>query len=310
MRKTTSLLAATVVAALGAAPAAEAKTNVAVGMGDQNPLMFSDPNFQALKVKKVRYFIPWNAIRDPRLIADADAYVRAAKAARARVLFHISTDDFTPKKAKLPSNAQYKRDVGRLVRRYKAQGVKEWGVWNEANHKSQPTWDNPRRAAQFTRTMRSLCKGCTIVALDVLDQAGVDRYIQRFYAALPRSYRSLRLVVGLHNYSDTNRKRSRGTSLMIRTTKRLNKRARFWLTETGGVVNLGRSFPCDQRRAANRTAYMFTLAKKFDRDLERIYPYNWTGADCTKFDAGLTNADGTVRPAYTVFKSRARSFTR
>ena len=55
---------------------------------------------------------------------------------------------------------------------------------NEANHDSQPTWNNPRRAAQFFLAFRSMCRGCKIVALDVLDQRGVDRYINRFFAAL------------------------------------------------------------------------------------------------------------------------------
>ena len=48
----------------------------------------------------------------------------------------------------------------------------EWGSWNEANHKTQPTSKSPRSAAQFYGQMRKLCTGCTIVALDVLDQQG------------------------------------------------------------------------------------------------------------------------------------------
>jgi hypothetical protein len=309
MRSLTTLTAAVLAALLLAVPAS-AKTNVAVGLGDQNPQMFASPDFQALGIKKVRYFIRWNAIRDPQQLAAADAFVAAAKASGDRVLLHISTDDFTDKKAKLPSVGEFRSTVGALVRRYKAQGVKEWGVWNEANHKTQPTWDNPRRAAQFYVEMRKLCKGCTLVALDVLDQAGVERYIQRWYAALPRSLRSAANNIGIHNYSDTNRQRSRGTASIIKTVKRANSRADFWLTETGGVVNFGRSFPCNETRAANRLKYMFGLAKKFRRDVERLYAYNWTGADCDGFDAGLTRRDGSLRPGYAVFKAQAKSFAR
>ena len=36
-----------------------------------------------------------------------------------------------------------------LVRRYRPLGVREWGAWNEVNHKTQPTWKSPKRAAQF-----------------------------------------------------------------------------------------------------------------------------------------------------------------
>ncbi len=68
--------------------------------------------------------------------------------------------------------------------------------------------------------------------------------------------------------------------------------------------------PCSTRRAASRTGYMFSLAKQFDRYVERLYSYNWFGAGCRGFDAGLVAADGTRRPAYDVFRARLRTFTR
>jgi hypothetical protein len=296
--------------ALALPAAAGAKTHVQVGLGDQQPLMFADKNFRALKIKKVRYFIRWDAIRKKSALAAADAYVDAARGARQRVLLHVSTNDLRKKRAKLPSVRAYKRDVGRLVRHFRARGVREFGVWNEANHYSQPTYRNAKRAAQYYRAMRGFCRGCTIVALDVLDQRGVAGYVNRWYRALPRGYRSRRLIVGIHNYSDTNRHRSRGTQSIITTVRRNNRRARFWLTETGGVVNFGRAFKCSTRRAARSISYMFKLAKRFDRYVERLYAYNWTGADCRGFDAGLVSHTGKIRPGYRTFKSRARSFTR
>ena len=152
--------------------------------------------------------------------------------------------------------------------------------------------------------MRSACGSkCTIVALDVLDQRGVERYIGRFFKALPRSYRSRKIVIGIHNYSDTNRLRSSGTSSIIRTVRRYDRHAKFWLTETGGVVNFGRSFPCNTKRAASRTSYMFTLAKKYDRYVERLYSYNFfgiaNGTECglrCPFDGGLVDPYGSPRP--------------
>src|SRR5687768_388120 len=42
---------------------------VAVGIGDQNVAMFDNPLFQALGVKKVRYFIKWDAIDRPGELA-------------------------------------------------------------------------------------------------------------------------------------------------------------------------------------------------------------------------------------------------
>jgi hypothetical protein len=299
------------VAALLLVPAtASAKTHVAVGLGDQHASTFSAPAFRALHVKKARYFIRWDAARVPSALSAADAYVREARAAGVKVLLHISTNNFAHGRAKLPSTSSYRKWVGRLVRHYKAMGVREFGVWNEENHVSQPTYKNPRRAAAFYRVMRSLCRGCTIVALDVLDQRGVQGYISRWFRALPSSYRHRRVYVGIHNYSDTNRLRSRGTAAIISATRRYNRRAKFWLTETGGVVKFGRAWPCNEQRAASRIAYMFKLAKRFRHNVTRLYAFSWTGNNCQGFDAGLVRADGSTRPGYRTFKSKARSFTR
>jgi hypothetical protein len=297
--------------------ASAATTNVAVGIGDQSTSMFDNPLFQDLKVKKVRYFVKWDTIDRPGELALADAYVNRARAANAQVLMHVSSNNLTIRGAKLPSVATYKRKVQQLIDRYRPQGVRTWGPMNEANHASQPTWNNPKRAAQFFLAMRDMCKGCTIVALDVLDQKGVDRYIKRFYAALG-SRRSLAKIVGVHNYSDTNRNRDTGTRLILRTVKAQNPKAQFWLTETGGVAKFGSSFKCDpsrpakaEKRQAKSVNFMFTLTKRFKKDIKRLYIYNFSGDDCQgRFDAGLVRRDGTSRPAYDAVKKQIRSFKR
>ena len=302
---------------VGPAPASAQKINVAVGIGDQSPQIFDDGKFQALKIKKVRYFIKWDAVDRPGELALADQFVDRAKDTRAQVLMHISSNNLARKAAKLPSVATYRRKVKQLIDRYRPQGVRTFGSMNEANHDSQPTWNNPRRAAQYFLALRSMCKGCTIVALDVLDQRGVERYIRRFYAALG-SRRSLAKIVGIHNYSDTNRRRDRGTRAILRTVKRITPRAQFWLTETGGVAKFGTSFPCNpanpasaERRQARATNFMFTLTKRFRRDIKRLYIYNFYGADCEqRFDAGLVRQDGTARPAYDAVRRQLRNFRR
>lgn len=310
MRTTTKLICGLLAALLLVPAAASAKTNVAVGIGDQHASTFAAPAFRALQVKKVRYFIRWDAIRDRSALRAADDYVRAANAAGVRVLLHFSTNNFAHKRARLPSVAQYRRYVGRLVARYRAMGVTEFGVWNEANHVSQPTWRSPSRAAAYYKALRALCPRCTIVALDVLDQRGVQGYIARWFRALPRSYSHKRLIIGIHNYSDTNRLRSRGTTTIIRTTRAYAHHAQFWLTETGGVVKFGRSFPCNERRAASRIAYMFKLARQFRSSVKRLYAFSWSGNNCRGFDAGLVRANGSLRPGYRTFMAKARSFAR
>jgi hypothetical protein len=310
MRLTTKMLCGLLAALLLVPATALSKTHVAVGLGDQHASTFSAPAFRALHVKKARYFIRWDAAKVPSALAAADDYVRAARAAHVRVLLHFSTNTFVHKRAKLPSVGAYRKWVGKLVRHFRGMGVRDFGVWNEENHVSQPTYKSARRAAQYYRVMRVLCPHCTIVALDVLDQRGVQGYIARWFRAQPSSYRHKRLIIGIHNYSDTNRRRSTGTARIIRTTHAYDRHAQFWLTETGGVVNFGRAWPCSESRAASRIAYMFKLAHEFRHSVKRLYAFSWSGSNCQGFDAGLVRQDGSLRPGYRTFKSRARGFTR
>lgn len=319
MRRLIPVLLAALAAALLALPAAApaARTPVFVGIGDQNSGIFSLPAFSSLGLKKVRYFLPWDAQAHPGTVEAADAYVAAAKARGVRVLMHFSTDDYRLRKAKLPSLSKFRKTTLPLVRRFRSQGVREFGVWNEANHKSQPTYRNPKRAAQFFLALRRSCRGCTVVALDLLDQAGVARYVQRFYRALGRK-RTLAKIVGIHNYGDTNRpaRKGSGTRGIIRAVKRFNRRTQFWLTETGGIVKFGRAFPCSatkparaEKRAARGLKTMFTLTRRFRRDVKRLYIYNFYGEDCrARFDAGLVRRDGKPRPGYRVVKKALKGF--
>jgi hypothetical protein len=299
---------------------AMAKTHVAVGIGDQNPKMFGDANFQALNIKKVRYFVEWNTVDQPGELAKADSYVHAAQAAGDAVFMHVSTDDInaTPRKP-LPSVNQYKAKVGALVTRYRAMGVKDWGVWNEANHSSQPTAKNPKRAAEFYKAFRGFkCKDCKIVALDVLDQKGVEKYIASWLKYAGSAGKKAK-IFGIHNYSQVNRRitakkasdRYPGTARIIKAVRKKNKKAKFWYTETGGLASFGGAFPCDKQRQASRTKFMFDMLKTYDKDVERLYSYNWFGAGCdSQFDAGLVEEDGTLRPAYAAFKKGLKNTTR
>lgn len=319
MTKTTILL--TLLATLlVAAPADAAKRyDVRVGIGDQNVEMFSHPGFDDLGMRQVRYFIPWNAMRDRDQRLKARRWVQAARRAGARPFLHLSTDDLREKRAKLPSVSSYRREAGRIVRYFRKLGVRDFGAWNEANHKSQPTWDEPARAARYWKELRravaKTCslKRCRAVGLDVLDQRGVERYVRRFVAAAGRSYvrRYLR-IAGIHNYSDVNRKRTRGLRSIIRTVRRYKPNAKFWLTETGGVVRFGRSFPCDETRAANRLKFLFTVTKNYRRYLQRVYLYNWYGgANCElRFDAGIVDRDGVPRKSFYAVERGLERFKR
>jgi hypothetical protein len=306
------LLAALAVLAVPAS--ASAKVNVVVGIGDQNQAMFASPYWQQLALKRTRYFIPWDAIGRPAEIAKFDAFLAAAKARNVKVLLHLSSNDLRRKKGTLPSANKYKSKVKQLVARYRAMGVTDWGVWNEANHDSQETYKNPKRAAEFYKKFRQIkCKSCKVVALDVLDQAGVTSYIKRWLKAAGSAGRKAK-VFGIHNYSEVNRllnhgsTRFPGTRRIIDAVRKKNKKAHYWYTETGALTRFG-SFGCSQTRPVKTLKHMFTLAKRFDKYVDRLYTYNWTGADCQiRFDAGLVNTNGSPRPVYFTFKSKLAGF--
>ena len=288
-----------------------AKTNIAVGIGDQAASMFDNKAFLDLKIRKARYFISWNAIDDPGKLARADEWVAGARKRRVRVLFHLD-GVFTDR---APSVREYRTKVRALVKRYPT--VKEWGVWNEANSRTQPVFRLANRTAKYFLALRSFCRRCKIVALDLLDAGNIKGYIKKFYRAVPRSKRRFANVVGIHNYGDTNRKRRNNTKTIINQVRRYNRRAQFWMTETGGLAYFATetrtAFPCNERRQARAVAKMFRLARKYRRYVKRLYPYNFYGTDCDRglrFDAGLIRRDGSKRPAYNTLKRAMRNFRR
>ncbi len=290
--------------------------------------MFGDPHFKALDLRQVRYFVPWNAIHQTDQRLALRAWVKKARGAGMRPLIHMSTTTFAPKQAPRPSVAHYARDVGRLVRYLRRLGVRDFGTFNEANHQSEPTWDTPNHAALYFKAMyravhrHCSTRSCRVVALDVLDQPGVERYIRRFYDRLHTSIWLRRAkFIGIHNYSDVNRGSRVRTRGIIKEVRRHDRQARFWFTETGGLVGFGKNFPCDpnspasvahaELRAATADRHVFELANTYRSvGVQRIYLYNWYGTNCAPradpagrapdelagFDAGLVRMDGTPRP--------------
>jgi hypothetical protein len=294
---------------LVAAPA-HAAVSVSVGIGDQQPAMFSDPNWQSLHLTRARYFIRWDAMKYPSVYKAAGSWVYQARKRGVTPAFFITTNNYAYGAAKLPSTDTYDQQIRKLIAYFKGRGVKEWGAWNEANHKSEPTYRSPTRLAQYFHIMRKRCTGCTVVGLDVLDQGGVENYIADFFSALSRSDRSKATIVGIHNYPDDNRFRTSGTSTIIKVTHRRKSDAKFWITEGGGIVNFGSDFPCDEHRAAKAVTQTFKVARTYDASVTRLYDYNWTGNDCAGFDTGLTRADGSLREGYTSFRNALDGFRR
>ena len=261
-----------------------------VGIGEQNSPMFADQRFRDLGIEHARLVVPYDAASRPDERKLVEAWLAGAKAAGAEPFITFGHSRAQPKK--LPSVAEFRAAFDAFHKRW--PDVREYAPWNEINHVSQPTARSPRRAAEYYNVLRKQCSDCTVLAGDVLDQAGMVRYVKQYQRHLegePETW-------GLHNYADTNRFRTSGLRDLLSTVS-----GEVWLTETGGIVKFGRSFPRDEKRAARSIRFALKLARDNER-VKRVYLYNWTGAQRdARFDSGLIGSDGTARPGYDALKA-------
>jgi hypothetical protein len=305
MRYRLILPIAVLLAALVAVPAAQAK--VRVGLSEQSASMFDQPNWAKLKLKRVRYILPWDYAKSPANYAEVTDFMNRARAKRQEVLVTFSAtrgcfvnNRYSKRKAcKAPSQKAYKAAVKGFRKQFRY--AKTFTPWNEVNHVSQPTYKKPKLAAKYYKTLKSVCKGCTVMAADVLDSSDVKTYLRKFLRASKGKGR----IWGLHNYKDVNRFQSKGVRNVLSVVK-----GKVWLTETGGIVNFKPNFKYSLKRAAKATKYMFALARKRKR-VQRIYVYRWFGERrSARFDAGLVNPNGTSRPALKQFKKSIKRLPR
>lgn len=300
---------------LAAAPSQAAFT---VGLGDQRPETFSNQLFKDLKLKKVRFFTPWDTGLDPSLKAETDAYMAAARAAKQEVFVH-----FSAKRGCFENNRYSKSSTCKAptVKRYTAafkafkkqySFVKVYGTWNEANHVSQPLSykaaksRGPKLASQYYTALKKNCKGCKVVAGDLLDQSDLGKYAR----AMNKALKGRAKLWGLHNYGDVNRNRSKGTTTMLKSVP-----GKLWLTETGGIVKFdgADNLKVGENEAVKALKNMFKLANKYDSKrkgfkstIDRLYPYNFREQQNARFDAALLDPAGNPRKGYATFKAGIR----
>lgn len=286
-----------------------------VGLGDQKADTFTDPLFRALKVKRTRFFVPWDAINDPAQVVHIDAWFSAARRARPRpeivVAFNLSASNACPASpCKAPSVRSYTRAVKRFHRRY-GRHVKIYQPWNESNSRTQPTSGTrgARLVAKYYLALRKVAGRRRIVTgADVQDIGDFVGYTKTFLRAVGRQKPK---VMGFHNYTDTNRFRTKATQKFVRAMPRGTK---VWLTETGALYKFVQqdgtvSLPPSESRARRSMTHMFKIARKFRRHIDRIYVYQWKALETDRFDAGVVNPDGTKRSSYDVLR-RNRKFIR
>jgi hypothetical protein len=294
MRRAVSLLLALV--CLLAVPAS-ASARFAVGLGDQNASTYGLERVGALHLKLARYVVNWDWYRDPARIALTDQWMASVRAAGLRPLISFNRDWAPSGLHRLPSIGRYLQSFALLRGRY--PDVRDFGVWNEANHKTQPLQRKPRMAARYYNAMRGACPRCTIVAADVLDDPAMPAWIRTFkrYARHPR-------VWGLHNYRDANRLTG-STAGFMRLVK-----GPVWITETGGIRRTDHrahgSKVAKYRRSLVKQAAairrIFAIARSHHR-IKRVYFYQWRQVPKAPWDSAFTNADGSPRPALRALRS-------
>ena len=290
------------------------------GISDQVPGSFTDPNYKGLKLSAARYITPYDVMTLPADNADRvalDTWIKNATAARQDVLISFEHSHTPGKEKAAPSASTFKKDLLLFMKAYPK--VKSLSPWNEVNRCNRTIAGSslvvgqprklcslktgPKIAAGYYKATRSACsqlhRKCNIVALDILDQNNVRQAVS-YTKAFRRVARPAPKIWGIHNYSDTNRFSNKRTKALLAATRS----GQVWLTETGGIVKFGRSFPFSTSRAAKALGCMFTIAKSSSR-IKRLYIYNFAAAQPeSEFDSGLVNTDGSRRPGWAVVQKR------
>lgn len=295
--------------------AAPAAGSYRTGLSEQNPAMFSSPLWRGVGSTLVRYIVAWDWYMTGQQ-AEVATFMTAAHAHGQDVLVTFSAHRgcFDGVRyvhdpiCRAPNARAYRTAFRMFDDRY--PWVRTYSAWNEVNHISQPTFRRPRLAARYYAVLRreSARRHFRVIAADVLDTSNMRSYLRSFMRYAPGSPR----LWGLHNYQDVNRLTSVDTRRLLETVP-----GDVWLTETGAIVKLGNSpqFDYSESRAASSTRWMFSLADRYDSErrgmrskITRLFDYKWFGEPSgARFDAGLMNADGTPRAAFSVFQELAQS---
>ena len=300
---------------LPAAPAQAKPRKPLVGFGEQSQWIFSDERWLTLENNHrhyVRYVMPWDALRYKSTRAPVDAWMNAARRRHARVLLAFGHSMRRHRQLKLPSRRQYRKQIRAVRKRYPF--VKTFQTWNEANHGFQPTRRRPRATGRLYDVLVRTCRGCIVTAPSVMLTGSESiRWITQFDRAAKRRVR----IWAVHNHIDANRNSRRRIRMFLRNT-----RGPVWFTEAGAIWNRwmpnrrGRGWH-KVRRYNHRTAVrairnIFKLARLNRRRVKRVYIYNWFGPwePRPRWDSGVVEADGEIRPTFRTLRAQMRKYAR
>ena len=283
------------------APRAHTASSFLVGIGDEHAAMFTNPLWVQLHTKIARYIAPYDAAARGDELATARTWIHAAEKAHVQVLVAFYHSEHTP--TVLPSVATYQADVKKFIKDFPR--VKQYQAYDEANRGNvRGAFSSPSAAldARYYQALIRVCKGCTVIGLDVLDARQIGptlQYISEFKYEIGRLQTVMPKIWGLHDYSDVNRFESWRTAELDRALG-----GQVWLTETGGIVQFGGEFPnvhgSGLTRAAKVVKFVFSVARS-QSQIKRLYLYDWTGGvSNTRFDAGLMDTHNNPRAGYVV----------
>ena len=279
------------VCALTGALTATASAKLIVGISDDDPSMFSAPQFRALHATTVRAMVFWNIATMPDKTALNSLKTWLADANAAHMTPLIS---FAGNGNYIPTTKVYTKSVKAFIKMFPR--VKNYTPWNEPDWIYRPKLaNNPKLAASYYNALVKACRGCTVAAGDVYRAAnqGLARWVRsyaRYLHGRPKAW-------AIHPYYDI---RTHTTS-QLRAFQSVT-RGPIWFDEISGVLRRGHwQYKNQSAAAAGRDEkFLFTLPKRFHR-IARIYHYQWLGtvpSPNNGWDSGLLNPNGTTRPAY------------
>lgn len=271
---------------------------VTIGIADQRSQFMTTPAFQRTRIGRVRIIVGWDATSSDWQRAELDAWFGTARSAGLVTQVTFGTSRTQPRV--LPTVAQYRAGIDAFRARYPE--VREFSSWNEANACSARSCRRPDRVAAYWRELRRACRGCTVLAADLVDAPNIPSWVRAFRRAAviaPSAW-------GLHNYLDANRLRTTYTRMTLRA---IGPRARLWLTETGGIVARRNAsttpIPEGLAHAARATGFIFDTLRRLSPRIQRIYFYNFIAApQPTTWDSAFLNARLQERRSYRVLRDR------
>ena len=154
-----------------------------------------------------------------------------------------------------PTTRIFRRAFLRFRKRY--PDVRDFIVWNEANHPLSLSSDRPGRVAKLFDVAARNCARCRVIGADVLDISGMTAWVRAFMRRAEERPR----IWGLHNYVDVKNRGSTGTLALaggharqglVHRDRRMDRAAqvRRWRDRAGVPVYAAQGSARDAARSA------------------------------------------------------------